>query len=745
MRRGLSELGLGAQIALASRTTRIRTALTVVGVALGVVLLLGAASVPHALSARDARELAAQPVNGDHGALRLITLDTSFHATEITETALEPVAHPRHSVPVPPGIPRLPGPGEMDVSPAVAALLRGPGGGELRRRLGARVVGTIAARGLGEPDEALLYRGADLAARGVPAGVTGFGAPAGASDRTALITLLVIMIVVALLLPVGVFVAVAARFGAEQRELRLAAMRLVGADRLATARVAAGESLLGALAGLLLGAATFLLARPLAAHAGIAGVDVFTADVRPVPGLALLVCGLVPLSAVLATLLGIRRVTVEPLGVSRRASTTRRRLGWRLTAPALGFALLAPLIGDRARLLEAGGQVQATAGVVLALLGVTALAPWVVDAVVRRAPDGPVPWLLALRRLRDEDGTSGRVVGAIGLAVAGAIALQILFSAAQADARRSVGPATPADTVVVTLSGRIRDGGVADLDALRGVAGVRQAVGVAAATHHGQTLTVGSCAALSRIAVLRRCRDGDAFALRVAGARRQPGGRLRVANVELHVPAGTRLVNVRNAPAPLPFDELLLTPRVARAQGIDATSLTAIVVTAPGDPGALARLRDRAAVLDPLAQVGADADPAAGSRTLTDLRHALVAGAIAVLLMIGASLLVAAGEGLRERRRALSVLAAVGVRRSTMAWSMLWQTAVPVAGGLALAVVLGLALGSMLAAVVHLSPSYDWGAIALMLAVGVAVIGAVTLLTLPTLWRMMRPEALRVE
>ncbi|HLI58220.1 MAG TPA: hypothetical protein VKV21_01010 [Solirubrobacteraceae bacterium] len=76
---------------------------------------------------------------------------------------------------------------------------------------------------------------------------------------------------------------------------------------------------------------------------------------------------------------------------------------------------------------------------------------------------------------------------------------------------------------------------------------------------------------------------------------------------------------------------------------------------------------------------------------------------------------------------------------------MLWQTAIPVAGGLDLALALGVALGSMLSAIVRLAPALDWGAIGLMLGAGVAVIAAVTALTLPTLGRMMRPEALRVE
>jgi hypothetical protein len=661
MSRAFSDLGLGMQVALASRTTRLRTALTAGGVALGVIVLALAASVPHAYSARKARERAATPVfDGAHGRLRLVAESTVFHGVTIGENAVQVTgARAVGTVPRPPGVTRLPGPGQMVVSPEVRQLLRGPGGGELRRRLGARIVGTVGSAGLSEPRDAVLYRGSsDLAALNVPT-VTRFGAVGDSGPTPVIITLLVIMIVVALLLPVGVFVATAARFGAEERDRRLAAMRLVGADRITTARVAAGESLLGATIGLVAGAAGLLLVRPAVAHIGVAGVEVFTSDLRPALWFAVLVALLVPLSAVAATLISIRRVAVEPLGVSRRGSRAHRRVGWRLVTPVLGFALLVPLLGSSARLRGAGGQVEATAGVVLVLVGVTALLPWLVEAVVRRAPDGPLPWLLAIRRLRGDEGTTGRVVGAIGLAVAGAIALSIVFSAAESDARVHVSP-LQARIFAVAMSAPTRAGARRELTALREVPGVA----------------------------------------RVAGS----------------------------------------TEHVGRA-----TIVAANVVLRVRDPRSVARLRDRAASLDPLAQVMPGVGGGPEARALSDLRRALFAGAVVVLLMIGASLLVAAGEGLRERRRALAVLAAFGARRATIAWSMLWQTAVPVVGGLLLAVALGLGLGAMLSAVVHLSPQFDWGAIGLMLAAGAAVIATVTALTLPTLTRMMRPEALRVE
>jgi hypothetical protein len=655
MRRALADLWLGAQVALASRTTRLRTALTAAGVALGVVVLLLAASAPHAQAARNARVRAAAPVDAPHGRLRLLPFSTIFHGMTISENAVQ-VTRGKGPVPRPPGLARLPGPGTMVVSPAVQDLLRGPGGAELRRRLHARVVGTIAPAGLAEPNSALIYRGGTGLVADGQAAVGRFGTAVTGGQGLVLITLLVIVVVVALLLPVGVFVATAARFGAEERDRRLAAMRLIGADRMATARVAAGESLVGGLAGLVLGAGAFLLARPLAAHSGVAGVDVFTSDLTPSPVMAALVAVLVPLSAVAATLVSSRRVAVEPLGVSRRAPPRRRRLAWRLAVPALGFLVLWPLIGSSQRLSGPGGQVEASAGVVLVLVGLTAMLPWVVEGVVRRAPDGPLPWLLAVRRLRLEEGTTGRIVAAIGLAVAGAIALSIVFGAAQARVRVRFS-SLEARTMFVGLHARSRAGAMHDLAVLRA--------------------------------------DPDVVSVS-------------------HVAAGSG-------------------------------QLAGTVVLRPGDPTAAAHLRDRAAGLDPLATVDSAASDNAEAHTLAELRRALFAGAVIVLAMIGASLLIAAGEGLSERRRALAVLGAVGARRSTVAWSVLWQTAIPVVGGLALACALGVALGAMLSAVVSLPPALDWGTIGLMLGAGVAVIAAVTALTLPTLSRMMRPEALRVE
>jgi hypothetical protein len=61
-------------------------------------------------------------------------------------------------------------------------------------------------------------------------------------------------------------------------------------------------------------------------------------------------------------------------------------------------------------------------GIVLVLIGVTALLPWLLEWVVRRTRAGAVPLQLAVRRLQRDSGTAARAVSGITIAVAGAAA-----------------------------------------------------------------------------------------------------------------------------------------------------------------------------------------------------------------------------------------------------------------------------------------------------------------------------------
>jgi ABC-type antimicrobial peptide transport system permease subunit len=114
------------------------------------------------------------------------------------------------------------------------------------------------------------------------------------------------------------------------------------------------------------------------------------------------------------------------------------------------------------------------------------------------------------------------------------------------------------------------------------------------------------------------------------------------------------------------------------------------------------------------------------------------------MLVIGASTVISTVEQLRERRRQLSVLIAFGTSRSTLAASVLWQTAIPMVLGLVIAVAGGVGLGLLLLRLAGL-PATDWWGLVPLVGAGFGVIALVTLASLPYLWRMTSPEGLRTE
>jgi ABC-type antimicrobial peptide transport system permease subunit len=114
-------------------------------------------------------------------------------------------------------------------------------------------------------------------------------------------------------------------------------------------------------------------------------------------------------------------------------------------------------------------------------------------------------------------------------------------------------------------------------------------------------------------------------------------------------------------------------------------------------------------------------------------------------MLIGASLLVSQLEQLRERKKLLSALIAFGTKRSTLSLSVLWQTAIPVGLGLVLASTVGLTLGVVLLKMTDTPVSVDWASVLSMAGAGAAVVLVVTLLSLPPLLRLMRPDGLRTE
>ncbi|MFI6691594.1 FtsX-like permease family protein [Streptomyces sp. NPDC050433] len=783
------DLALGLRFAASGgREGWTRTALTALGVGLGVALLLAAASVPQLLDVRQSRTEARDTPNATSQAVGKGITDTTFLWAEAsTEYRGDPVTgrllRPEGAeAPPPPGVAAIPGAGEMVVSPALRDLLASSEGALLAERLDDRIVGTIGDAGLVDPGELRFYAGSStLTVDGVGIRSPGYGLDESPAPFDPLLVVLVILMCVVLLVPVGIFIATAVRFGGDRRDRRLAALRLVGADARTVRRIAAGEALGGTVAGLAVGAALFLILRQVVGHVRLWGYGAFPSDLTPVPGLALLIVLAVPAAAVLVTQAALSSVAIEPLGVVRDTGPRRRRLWWRLLLPVLGVGILATT-GRVDAMSQSVGAVPIAVGASCVLIGLAGLLPWLVELAVSRLRGGPVPWQLATRRLQLSSGTAARAVSGITVAVAGAIALQMMFGAMQKDFLEITGQDT--ERADFYVSGDYGDSALAErmIQDFRDTKGVSKVIGTVetyvaatgAPTEHGwqpiTSLTVGTCATLKEIAELPSCRDGDTFVGRLdaraakkvgsAGVKEQ-NDRLKEAAVPGRpvdltgnyeeggkpllwtLPESARTVVTFPDPMGDVHDGILVTPGALGSVKLPGATARASIKVDRTVPDAAEYVRGTAADIDPTLRINPLTDQER-DKQYGSVQNGLLVGGTLTMMLIAASLLVSQIEQLRERKRLLSVLVAFGTRRRTLVWSVLWQTAVPVLLGTALAVGGGLVLAGFMLGIVG-KPIGDWWVFVPYAAVGASVILLVTLATLPPLWRMMRPEGLRTE
>ena len=228
---------LGLRLSLnGGREAFSRLVVTALGVALGVCLLLASLAAMNGINAQDARAAwlnthpgaVAAARAGDHTSpLGWLASKDEFEGQIINRVDVAATG-PRS--PLPPGLSRVPSPGEYFVSPALAKLLRETPTAELGMRFPGHLVGTIGAAGVPNPDALIIVVGHTVGELSKLPGVgevTGF-ATSGFGSKQFLIVLFIGAL--ALLFPVLVFLSTATRLAAARREQRFAAMRLVGRD-----------------------------------------------------------------------------------------------------------------------------------------------------------------------------------------------------------------------------------------------------------------------------------------------------------------------------------------------------------------------------------------------------------------------------------------------------------------------------------------------------------------------------------
>ncbi|KOV80971.1 hypothetical protein ADL03_30995 [Nocardia sp. NRRL S-836] len=739
---------MGVRLAVGgSRKSWTRLALQGFGIGLCVAMLLLAASLPTALDARADRVRALGTVARGDGPPPLLAEDHShaFRSDSIRGFYLK-VLSP--DAPVPPGVDRLPGDGEVFLSPALADLLASPAGELLRPRFPERVVGTIGQPGLENPRELRFYAG-DASIEAEPNGNTVYrwGATGRSGAMDPVLWLLSLVGVVVLLFPVLVFIGVATRLAAAQRDRRLAALRLVGAGAGRVRLIASGESLIGALAGLVVGFGLFFAVRPFVDRISIAELSSFPSDVTPTPALTLTVVVAVPVLAVVTSLVAMRRTIIEPLGVVREQNPVRRRVWWRLVPVVAGAGLLVSQIGHSGERTQLD-TTAFVAGVVLLMLGIPVLLPWLVERVVFRMRGHTPALQLAVRRLQLDSGTAARVVGGVAVVLAGTVTLQMLLAGIEkevrADEREEV------SHQFLTISGD----STTDLSGLpalmgntRGVLSLHRLDQTSAEVDDRTYISVnmGSCEALRSLVTVPDCADGKAYVVARAGSRESVRAG-QVLKVGVTGPdTGTPWTVPPVEPATGTRPGLFLTP--AAAAGLRSQHSDYQAELDPSIPDVAEHTRNALASHGHRVHtyyVGQD-NTSEVEHVFGVIRRALLAGSLLTLLLAGASLLVVGLEQVRERRRPLAVMTASGVPRGTLARSLLWQNAVPLVISTAVSVATGVGLGVLVMRVFDTEVAFDWAGIGLVAGLAVALTFAVTVLTLPSLWKATGALGLRTE
>lgn len=403
------------------RAQPLRTLVLVASLGLGTAMLFFGVAVPGAAQARHRREVTMTPIpvpEADAPASVLLwhPLPGEYLGREATLVAVAPVgARP----PVPPGLGRLPRPGEVAASPALARLLSSPQGRLLRPRLPGQVSASIGPAGLPSPDALVGYVGVRPSELVRPQVVVGFGGVATAAARP--IDLGVIATVTVLVLgvvgPVAALLVAAARLSGRTREARWAALRLCGASAWTLRTAIVLEAGLLALAGIAIGLLVFLAARP-AVHALLPEpYRWFPEDLALSPPALAGVAAGIPFLTASVTLAAMRRVALEPYGVVRRVRPPKAR-PMAIGAASLGLVLLLLAWASTALRRGPAGVALALGLVALALGGASSI-PWLTrrSAALIAARAKSAALLLAAHATEADPGTLGRAAGAVALVV----------------------------------------------------------------------------------------------------------------------------------------------------------------------------------------------------------------------------------------------------------------------------------------------------------------------------------------
>ncbi|MCX4747805.1 hypothetical protein OG455_20170 [Kitasatospora sp. NBC_01287] len=758
----------GLRLTLAAgRESVARLVIVAAAVALGVGMLLGTLAAINATNTQNGRnswldsgavaDSGAAPAAGTQPLWWLIRADR-FQDRTIGRVD---VAATGPDSPLPPGIPKLPGPGQYYASPAMAKLLSGTPADQLADRYPGQRIGTIGSVALPAPDSLIIVIGhtpgelsADPEARQITSIMTKppsecASCPVGTNANG--MDLILSVVAAALIFPVVILIGTATRLAATRREQRFAAMRLVGATPRQISVVSAVESTVAAVAGTVAGFGLFFLLRPLLATVDLTTARFFTSDVALNLNDVLAVALGVPVAAAVAARIALRRVRISPLGVTRRATPRPPRI-YRVLPLALGVLELSYFIGRRPH--TSAGQVRAfVPGILLILGGLVLAGPWLtmVGSRLMARRTGRPAVLVAGRRLADDPKAGFRAVSGLVLALCVTSGAVGVIDALTAERGVPQGSTSVRDVLVgsyfhgwtpagqpVDPESPLPDPALAALRAIPGVTGV--------------TVVHTDPLGTSDPVVLPPAKGS------LAKGPPPPGALVDCAQLAT-TPAFGVCGPGAEAATITPFlgsiglnrDEIWPAhwpTATISAQQVDRLPVQLVVVATDGSLPAVERARTLLASSYPTERlpetIGEDrSDMSAELRGYQQLADVVI---LISLPIAGCSLAVAVAGGLSDRKRPFSLLRLTGVRLAVLRRVVLLESALP------LLVVAVVAIGmGFVAAQLFLQAQYGYSVrapdlsyyllVLLGLAASLGVIGS----TLPLLERITGPETARNE
>ncbi len=732
----------GLRLALAGgREAATRLVIIAVAVAIGVGLLLATLAGINAVNTQNARYAwlntgTGQSTAGDRAPAWWVLRGDYFDGQTIGRVD---VAATGPDSPVPPGIPRLPGPGEFYASPALAKLLAGTPAAELGDRFPGHQIGTIDAPALPAPNSLLIVIGRTPGevshlphARQVTSIRT--TVPSQCDNcvvgiNAAGLDLILGVVALALLFPVLMFIGTATRLAATRREQRFAAMRLVGATPRQISVISAVESTVAAAIGTAVGFSLFLLFRHQLAAIPFTGAPFFPGDLSLRAVDILFVALGVPAGAAVAARIALHRVQISPLGVSRRVRTRPPR-AYRLIPLLLGLAELAFFIGRRP--VTTNGQLAAfLSGFFLVMGGLVIAGPWLtmVGARALAVRSSRPATLIAARRLADNPKAGFRAISGLVLALfVTSVAVGVIATIAANRGAHNDNSAASTVMSVEFWSGD-SDGARATTvpfavsTALRSTPGVANVTVVRAnpdGRGPGSLPGLVSCADLAQAPVLGPCVDGATVA-EVDPNFTGPDGQRATA-----WPAAARTV-----------EDLQRLPVLAVVVGTDgATSTleqtrTALELAYP----------DRS--IPPATEDDFSTD---STKTLAQWKQLANVVILTSLPIAGSSLAVSVAGGLAERKRPFSLLRLTGAPLRVLRRVVALESAVPLLIAAVVAIGTGFFAAQLfLRAQMHYSLRPPGVAYYLIVLAGIVASLGIIASTLPLLERITGPETARNE